>query len=61
MEPITCFITGMLNSTVNPGCSDYIIFDSDIDGRDNIVLTELNNIDTSKCSYLMNKYNITVN
>lgn len=55
MLPISYFVTDMLNSTVNPGCSDFIIFDYDIDGRDN-VFTELNNIVTSKCSYIMNEY-----
>jgi len=39
----------MLNSTINPDCSEYIIFDYDVDGREN-VFTELNNIATSKCS-----------
>jgi len=45
----------MLNSTINPDCSEYIIYDYDIEESEN-VFTELNNIITSMCPYLMNKY-----
>ncbi|XP_050065607.1 uncharacterized protein LOC126554595 [Aphis gossypii] len=36
----------MLSSTINPDCSEYIIFDYDVDEREN-VFTELNNITTT--------------